>query len=226
MRSSVRSSPARSRGRDTPPRVARRRLRTNERRAQILTNATRIIGKHGLTVLSVEEVARSCGVSKALIYVHFATQSDILCGVLHREYERLSAAGLDEALRLNRAEDALVTCGGIYMRRISKHGTVLHALLSDPLFVQQMAPRDRTSRDRVVRTLARKLHRELKFSIEQAVLVIVLLAAIPERAGRLVFEGQIDVALANELCADLIRSSLRALVAELVTRNRTSDKKD
>jgi AcrR family transcriptional regulator len=185
------------------------------RREQILGHATRLIGKRGLTVLTVESLARSCGVSKALIYVHFATPTEILAGVLRREFESLRAAGLDEVLAAGDCEEAAVAAAAIYARHVSKHGAVLHALLSDPLFVRHMSPAERRLRDGAVRKLVRRLHREMGFSIKHAGFVVALLAAIPERAGLMAYEGALDLAAAEALCAELVRASLSALADEL-----------
>lgn len=210
------SSPSRLRRARAPTgrQLPRGRLQPLARREQILGHATRLIGKRGLTVLSVESLARTCGVSKALIYVHFATQTEILSGVLRREFESLRAAGLDEALRADTCEGALATAAAIYARHVSKSGAVLHALLSDPSFAQHMTPPERAMRDRVVRSLARRLRRELGFSTRQAVLAIALLVAIPEHAGRMAYEGQLDLPTAVALCENTVLASLRALARE------------
>jgi len=62
-------SPARQTGRSRP---RRRRLPREQRRQAILVAARKLLLARGYGELTMERVARAAGVSKALVYDHFA----------------------------------------------------------------------------------------------------------------------------------------------------------
>lgn len=79
------------------------------RRAQILHCAQDLIETSGFVGLSVGDVARAAGVSKPLVYLHFASKDDLLLAVLEathtrivealRRVERESDGGAETSLR-------------------------------------------------------------------------------------------------------------------------------
>jgi len=68
------------------------RLRRTARREQILAAATRAFARLGFTATSLEEVATEAGISKVLLYRHFASKADLYRAVLDRACARLVAA--------------------------------------------------------------------------------------------------------------------------------------
>lgn len=69
-----------------------RRMRAGDRREDILDAVARHIVADGLDVVTMESAAASAGVSKALVYRHFANRDDLLVAVLSREITRLGAS--------------------------------------------------------------------------------------------------------------------------------------
>jgi AcrR family transcriptional regulator len=55
-----------------------------QRREEILAAATAVFAKHGFHQTAIEEVARAAGVSKALIYEHFASKTELQETVLRQ----------------------------------------------------------------------------------------------------------------------------------------------
>jgi AcrR family transcriptional regulator len=55
-----------------------------QRREEILAAATQVFAKHGFHQTAIEEVARAAGVSKALIYEHFVSKSELQETVLRQ----------------------------------------------------------------------------------------------------------------------------------------------
>jgi AcrR family transcriptional regulator len=69
----------------------RRRLPADERRATLVKAASELFATHGYDRVTLEEVARRCGVTKVIVYRHFASKKDL--------YLQLLAAHRDELLR-------------------------------------------------------------------------------------------------------------------------------
>lgn len=75
-------------GRTTP----RPYLRADERREQLLDAAADLVGKRGWSALGIVPLAAAAGVSRQLVYEHFADTSDLLARVMRHLFERAHAA--------------------------------------------------------------------------------------------------------------------------------------
>ena len=58
------------------------RLKPDERRAQVLSEATRLLGERGYYGFSIEELARRCGVTNAGLLHHFGSKEALLVALL------------------------------------------------------------------------------------------------------------------------------------------------
>jgi AcrR family transcriptional regulator len=76
--------------------AARRRLTAPQRRAALLDAALEVFARRGYHGASVDEIAQEAGVSKALVYEHFASKRD-----LHDELLSEHAGELFSRLRAN-----------------------------------------------------------------------------------------------------------------------------
>ncbi|MEP1122649.1 MAG: TetR/AcrR family transcriptional regulator [Ilumatobacter sp.] len=63
----------------------RRRMRSDDRRRQLLDTAARLVVEHGAAALSMERLASEAGVSKALPYRHFENGDEVLVELFRRE---------------------------------------------------------------------------------------------------------------------------------------------
>lgn len=66
-----------------------RRLRRTARREQILAAATRAFARSGFAATSLDDVAAETGVSRVILYRHFASKADLYRAVLDRACSRL-----------------------------------------------------------------------------------------------------------------------------------------
>ena len=71
-----------------------KRMRAPERRAQLLTVARKSFGRNGFHGVSMEEVAREAGVTKPILYDHFASKQDLYQALIEAD-----AAALEERVR-------------------------------------------------------------------------------------------------------------------------------
>jgi AcrR family transcriptional regulator len=65
------------------------RLSSDERREHLLHVGVELIGRHGTSDISIEEIARAAGVSKGLLYHYFPTKNDFFLAVLARSHAEL-----------------------------------------------------------------------------------------------------------------------------------------
>lgn len=69
-----------------------RRLRREDRRAQILDAATQAFAGAGFNGTSLDDVATQAGVSRVILYRHFDSKADLYRQILDRVCARLAAA--------------------------------------------------------------------------------------------------------------------------------------
>ncbi len=69
-----------------------RRLRRNERREQITAAATRAFARAGFAATSLDDIAAEAGISRAILYRHFDSKTDLYRAVLDSACEHLIAA--------------------------------------------------------------------------------------------------------------------------------------
>jgi AcrR family transcriptional regulator len=78
--------------RETVAPAAGQRLHRTARREQILVAATHAFARNGFAATSLDDVATEAGVSKVILYRHFASKADLYRAVLDRACARLIAA--------------------------------------------------------------------------------------------------------------------------------------
>jgi AcrR family transcriptional regulator len=69
-----------------------RRLRRAERREQILAAATQAFARAGFAATSLDDIATAAGISRAILYRHFDSKTDLYRAVLDRACTRLAEA--------------------------------------------------------------------------------------------------------------------------------------
>ena len=92
----------------------RRRLSAEERRESILAAANEVFGERGYEHVRIDDVAAAAGISKALIYEHFASKQELYIELLNKAAQELlgllvaaaSAPGMEGALRMENAAKA------------------------------------------------------------------------------------------------------------------------
>ncbi|SDU25229.1 TetR/AcrR family transcriptional regulator [Jiangella alkaliphila] len=72
--------------------AAQPRLPRAERREQIVAAATRAFATEGFAATGLDEIAAEAGISRAILYRHFESKTDLYRAVLDRVCERLGAA--------------------------------------------------------------------------------------------------------------------------------------
>jgi AcrR family transcriptional regulator len=72
---------------NAPP---RRRLTAEERRTGILDSALAVFSESGYHSASIDDIAREAGVSKALIYDHFASKQELYADLIARNARELT----------------------------------------------------------------------------------------------------------------------------------------
>src|SRR3954452_22969374 len=73
-------------------RPPRKRLSAEDRRAAILDSALQVFSRRGYNGASIDEIAQTAGISKALIYEHFPSKKDLHVSLLERHTQEIFIA--------------------------------------------------------------------------------------------------------------------------------------
>lgn len=187
------------------------RLSAELRRRQILDAARGALVAQGYLPLALERLAAEIGVSKALIYSYFPDQADLYNDILTEDFARLDAAGLPAAAALDDLDAAAQACAEIYFRHICAHGPALHVILRDQYMSRRLSRAVAAARDGIARRLARRAARAFGLPPAEALGAFTLALAVPEEAGRLVWQGELAADTGLELCRRLTLAAIQGL---------------
>jgi AcrR family transcriptional regulator len=100
--------------------------------AKVVEGALRAIARFGLTKLTVDDVAREAGISRATLYRYFPGRGAVLAAVVQAETARLQR-GLDDALAdVTSLSEALAAVAGFGARAFVGHKALQHLLATEP----------------------------------------------------------------------------------------------
>jgi AcrR family transcriptional regulator len=176
--------------------------------AQILDVADKLVIEAGALPISMKKVGDLMGASRALVYAYFPDPDRLAEAVLERQMRWLSEAGLDEAAGAGEFGARALACARVYLEHIARHGPVIHISVRDLPHGRSGAARAHIA---VLGRLARSARLDLLLVAHESLVLLELLVAIPEEAGRLAFEGSLDLESAQALCARLLTSSIDAV---------------
>lgn len=197
-------SPLRSAG-------ASRRRRSPDRIAEIIELAEAQIRDTGTLPLSMNAISEAMNASRALVYAYFSDSDALVEAVLTKHFDSLFAAGIGEAAGRGSVTERGTACARIYLDHVIAHGNVIHNILREvPRSVRLHAAATRR-RDRLLRTLIRAARLQLGIIVAEAVVLIELLAAIPEELGRMARRHELTNDQAAEICERLVRSGIEGL---------------
>ena len=108
-----------------------KRLPRDQRRSALLSAARGVLAERGYGDLTMERVARAAGVSKALMYDHFAHRREIYFAVLAEE--RLTLIGrLAPAIAHGDSETRVRNGVRAYLELVDEYGDAYGAIFRDP----------------------------------------------------------------------------------------------
>jgi AcrR family transcriptional regulator len=194
-----------------PPAVGR--MASSDRRAQLIEAARALTEAQGSLPVPLEALAREAGVSKALVYRHFASPHELYSAILDVELDRLEAAGLAATSQYEPLELAACALADVYFSHVVRRGPILHVIYRDLFMKGRLPMRARRVRDRRLGHAARRLRDAYGLGARNAVAATSLLLTIPEEAGRLVRQGRMAEDRARLLCRELILGGLESLRA-------------
>jgi AcrR family transcriptional regulator len=187
------------------------RMRAHERAATMVLEADRQINLQRSARISPTEIAADLGTSRSLVYSYFPDLNALLVAVLDRHAELLLEAGIEEVAGREAMVDAATECAVIYLEHIVNHGSAIELCFREKWLVRHLDGRMKRLANRLLRGMARKVQRELRYEPREALGVVQILQAVPEEGARLIRNGDISLETARALCRRLVEASLEEL---------------
>lgn len=167
--------------------------------------------EQGYLPLSLEQLGRSIGASKALIYTYFTDQESLFNSILEARLNELAARRNASGRRRRSLLEEAQTEAEAYFEQVVEIGPVITYILRDPFMRRKVSEASRRARERLVRPLLRSLHKGLKLSANEAVATFSMLATIPEEAGVMVRRGDLEVDSGKEHMREILSACLAGL---------------
>jgi AcrR family transcriptional regulator len=109
----------------------RRRLPAGERRVAILDSALEVFARHGYHAASIDDIAASAGISKALIYEHFQSKRDLHAALLERHVGELFDVLVESAATSEPGEVRLRAGVDAFLRFVESRPDAFRMLFRD-----------------------------------------------------------------------------------------------
>jgi len=195
-----------------PSRRSRTRLSLTARREQIATAAARIVAEEGVNAVTMKRVAREVGISEALAYNYFASQTELLVFIAHREQgqmqEMMQAAIDANPLYVPRSQASV----GSYLDYIAQRGHLLQTLLSSAEVRRQLQAEHQSRRAWARQATAGHFAREFEVPLEVSLPATMMFRAISVRGGALLARRKIGRKAAERLVNTVITGAREGLL--------------
>lgn len=196
---------------ETKPR--RTRLDPDERRDQILDHAARLISEDGLTALSMDRIARSAGVSKALVYAYFANQTALMQELLVRDMRRIQREQQAAANAATTFPDMVRKTTAIALAEIEARGLFTQQLLAEPTVATAVGNQRAVEYTSNVTYLARRVSETFGVGKSDARAIVEICLGITTAAGNYLRVSGAPRADVEDLTVAMIIGAVRAAAA-------------
>jgi len=125
------------------------RLPAAQRRQQLIDSATAVFAAQGLHVASMNDVATAAGVTKPVVYQHFASKHELYCEVLRDLGGRLRQQVADAVLRTDSPREQVEQGFAAYFDWVAHHTDGFAVLFAgetrrDPVFAAEVEAVERS----------------------------------------------------------------------------------
>lgn len=195
-------------------RRARTRLSPEARREQLMETAAAVIAREGLHAATMKRIAREAGLSEAQAHNHFPRRTDLLVALARRE---LAAMNDERQAEIERGHDNLtrVTLSTLaYLRQVEQRGALIQRLLNSAEVRAGLRAEREQQRGYSRRRMTDRLTTQYGVEADLARGATVVLTAVCLRAGRLLAERKIPLAMAERLSLAIVTAGNREIVRE------------
>lgn len=205
----------------------RKRLAPEARQSDILDHAAEIVAAQGVAAVTMEQVAKSAGVSKSLVYVYFPSTTELLQTLLQRELKRLRRQQQAAAEAARTFGEMVRGVTHVYLTYIEERGLIIHRLQSEPSVAQGTGNPTDFQNDAAVIYIAEVLHDTFDIPMEVAIPASAISFGLPIAAGDFLATKDVDPKVIEDLtvtmlvgCCEAVKKDYLSLHKPLKHRRR------
>ncbi|GAB3285642.1 TetR/AcrR family transcriptional regulator [Parahaliea aestuarii] len=190
------------------------RMSAEERRDDLINIALDLLRESGMEAITIGAVAELAGVTRTLVYKHFANRQDVINAVYQREAAKLHVTIRDRVVEATGFEGRLRAFVDAIIGAVDTHGWLFSPAESqthEAGFRTEQAGRDR----RTVREFAKLAGAEFGLSLREATSAMgILLSGLTSlRLQAHVLTSEADRAALAALYVDLVMAALKGLAS-------------
>jgi AcrR family transcriptional regulator len=197
-----------------------RRLPREQRRAQLLDAAVKLIVAAGHSGVTLEQVAAAAKVSKPLIYKYFPRREDLLRAIMDREFADLSGRGLDTIPRDIPIERVIRGTVERALTYYAERGPIVRLLAADPALAGAMRAGNRGSRRSTTDYFVRRFTEVYGVPKDVAVIAVSMVVNAPTLAMGSIRRRGIATDRTVEVWSEFIIGGWKALETRFGKRPR------
>lgn len=170
----------------------------------------------------MERIAREAGVSKALVYNYFSSQTMLLRALLKRDLERVQQEQMHAAMSAKTFPDLVRNTTHIALVEIERRGAFLRRLLSEPSLADAVGTVRTHEHDANVRYLAKRISREFGVSMADALALTEIGLGLTIAAGDYLQKSGAPRVEVEEMTIAMIIGAVKAGAARHRKRTRST----
>jgi AcrR family transcriptional regulator len=160
---------------------------------------------------TLEQVAASAGISKALIYKYFPRREELLKAILEREFEALRGRGLDSISGNVAIERVIRGTVERALRYYHDHGPILRLLASDPSVTELTRAGNRSSRSSTTDYFVKTLRKRYRVPKDVALIAVTMVVNAPIHSMAYLRNRNIDIDRTIDVWTEFIIGGWQAL---------------
>lgn len=203
----------------------RTRLEPEARQAQILDHAARLVAEEGLSGFSMDRVARDAGVSKALVYNYFSSQTNLLRSLLKRDLERIQRDQMHAAMSARTFPELVRNTTHIALLEAEKRGAFVRRLLNEPSLADAVDTVRTPDHDTNVRYLARRISKEFDVVMADALRLTEIGLGLTIAAGDYLQKSGAPRSEVEDITVSMIIGAVKAGAAQSRRKSRGAVKR-
>ncbi len=200
-------------GRRAPSRRSRTRLSLTARRDQIVQAASRLIMAEGINAASMKRVARESGISEALAYTYFPSQTHLLSFIARLEQEDLSRLQQTAIDAHTGYLDRVRASQAAYLDYVALKGGLLQTLLGSAEVRKALRMEHQSRKAWSSAATAVNMSNSVGVPDHLSQPGTQVLRAVGVRAGKLLANRKVDRRLAGRLSQAIMDGAREGLIA-------------
>ena len=186
------------------------RMPIEERRAQLLDIATRIVTNEGTEAVTLNRLAREARISEAQAHNCFPRRIDVLAALARREVRTFEESRRSVVVRGKDRLTRIVLSTANYLAMADRRGGLIQSLLLEGEVREILRGEHEIARNLTTEPIIQSLAEEAGMTREVAVASNWLITALCLRTGGLVSSGSLPLDSAMRLCLPMVLGCVRS----------------